>query len=189
MSFFQASKSPFQITRLLDNTCSVNLTTCTPYIASIAANITSSSNCGSEYAARNPTVMLAYKALVAYIPLYQASCLKASTGHYCFSDAVTNMSSPSDSYVYYLGIGEQLPSGSLTCNSCLKNTMGVFESASANRTQPVSGVYEGAAKVINSLCGPGWVNATVPAAVNTAAKGSGSVAALIVGAAAAIWLL
>jgi hypothetical protein len=134
----------------------------------LANNLTSSENCGADYEAQNPTVQAAHTGLIAYEPLYTASCLKnPSTSAYCFADAVTNASSPTDSYVYYLALNQSLPGGSQpTCNSCLQDTMAVFDAAAANRSQPVASTYVAAAQQINVNCGPAFVNASLPAAVS-----------------------
>lgn len=140
---------------------------------SLANNLTTTANCGADYTAQNPTVLAAHTGLIAYKPLYTASCLKnPQTSSYCFADAVTNASSPTDSYVYYLALNTSLPGGSQpTCNACLQSTMAVFDTASANRSQPVASTYVDAAKQINVNCGPGFVNASLPAAVSGASRG------------------
>lgn len=50
----------------------------------------------------------------------------------------------------------------LTCSSCLQQTMGIFDAAAANRSQPVSTVYTQAAQLIDLGCGPAFVNQTSP---------------------------
>lgn len=146
----------------------------------LANNLTTTDNCGADYAAENPTVVAAHTGLIAYKPLYTASCLKnPSTSSYCFADAVTNASSPTDSYVYYLALNTSLPGGSQpTCNSCLQNTMAVFDAAAANRSQPVASTYVAAAQQINVNCGPGFVNASIPAALSLA-PGAGAPSPLL----------
>jgi len=179
-SFFETTKSPYLTTALLDHTCASNVTACTPYLSTLAATLTQPTACGADFAARNPTVMLARNGLIAYAPLYSSSCLKAPSGSYCFADAVTNTTSPTDSYVYYLGLGEELPAGSqMTCSACLRNTMAVLGAAAANRSQPVAAVYEGGARVVNSFCGPAWVNASIPAALSGAAREGGGMAGVL----------
>jgi hypothetical protein len=134
----------------------------------LANNLTTSENCADDYADQNPTVLAAHTGLIAYMPLYTASCLKNPvTSSYCYADAVTNASSPTDSYVYYLALNTSLPGGSQpTCDSCLQNTMAVFDAAAASRSQPVASTYIAAAQQINVNCGPGFVNASLPAAVS-----------------------
>lgn len=131
-------------------------------MSSLAQQLRLDSNCGADYKLQNPMVRQAYAGLVAYAPLYQASCLKDSGNKYCFANAITNTKSPADSYVYYLPLGMPLPGGSqLTCSECLKTTMGYFNAVAGNKSQPVSTDYTQAAQMINMGCGPGFVNQTV----------------------------
>ncbi|KAF7948900.1 hypothetical protein EAE96_008082 [Botrytis aclada] len=174
-SFFQASKSLVRITQTLDASCSANAQSCSTLMSSIASNITSTTACSVDLLAANPLVTQARLGLLAYSTLYTASCLKdPSNGAYCYAQAVTNSSSPTDSYIYYLPLNTSLPGGSQpTCNQCLKNTMAVFESAGAVRTSAIAGTYAQAAGMVNVQCGPGFVNATLPAAaVVTGGAGS-----------------
>ncbi|TGO48637.1 hypothetical protein BCON_0234g00010 [Botryotinia convoluta] len=174
-SFFQASKSLVRITQTLDASCSANAQSCSTLMSSIASNITSTTACSVDLLAANPLVTQARLGLIAYSTLYTASCLKdPSNGAYCYAQAVTNSSSPTDSYIYYLPLNTSLPGGSQpTCNQCLKNTMAVFESAGAVRTSAIAGTYAQAAGMVNVQCGPGFVNASLPAAaVVTGGAGS-----------------
>lgn len=165
-SFFQASKSIVRITQTLDASCSANSQSCSNLMNSIASNITSPNACSTDLTAANPLVTQARLGLLAYSTLYTASCLKDPTnGAYCYAQAVTNTSSPTDSYIYYLPVNVSLPGGSQpTCNSCLKDTMAIFEQAGAVRSSAIAGTYEQAAGMINVQCGPGFVNASLPAA-------------------------
>ncbi|KAF7930855.1 hypothetical protein EAE99_004105 [Botrytis elliptica] len=174
-SFFQASKSLVRITQTLDASCSANAQSCSTLMSSIASNITSTTACSVDLLAANPLVTQARLGLLAYSTLYTASCLKdPSNGAYCYAQAVTNSSSPTDSYIYYLPLNTSLPGGSQpTCNQCLKNTMAIFESAGAVRTSAIAGTYAQAAGMVNVQCGPGFVNASLPAAaVVTGGAGS-----------------
>jgi hypothetical protein len=79
-----------------------------------------------------------------------------------YARAVTNSSSVTDFYPYYLPLGVPLPGGARpTCNDCLQNTMAIFGSAATNGTQPVSQNYNEAADQINVACGPNFVNDNV----------------------------
>lgn len=169
-SFFQAEKSVVRITQVLDATCAASSSTCAPYLSSLAANLTAPANCQADFQARNPTVLQAYTGLLAYLPLYSATCLKnAKTNSYCFADAITNVSSPTDSYVYFLPLNMSLPASSQpTCNSCLQNTMSVFNAAASNRTQAIADTYSAAAQQINVQCGPSFVQGNIPAATSGA---------------------
>lgn len=44
--------------------------------------------------------------------------------------------------------------------------MSIYHSASADRSQFVAPKYEDAARQVNTLCGPNFVNLTLPAAEN-----------------------
>lgn len=179
MSFFSATKSHTSITRTLDATCAVvNEPACTTLLASFASDLRQDSNCGSDYRRQQPLVLSAYNGLVSYSSLYRAGCEKDDKGNYCFANAITNMTSPSDSYPYYLPLGIALPGGSQpTCSDCLKRTMDIFnQAANADKTQqqPLMGDYAAAAQLINVGCGPGFANTTM-AAGKSAGQSSGVV--------------
>ncbi|OBT61378.1 hypothetical protein VE03_09241 [Pseudogymnoascus sp. 23342-1-I1] len=170
-SFFQTLRSPFLTTALLDHSCAAP-TTCGPYLSSLA--FTLNSTCTLDLARANPTATLALTGLLAYPSLRTATCLKSSTGSYCFADAITNSTSDEDAYVYYMGVGQSLPTTTrMTCNECLRDVVGVFGAAAANRTMPVAAVYAAGAAVVNGVCGAGWVNETVPSALTGGAAGGG----------------
>ncbi|KAH7360327.1 hypothetical protein BKA65DRAFT_390686 [Rhexocercosporidium sp. MPI-PUGE-AT-0058] len=170
-SFFQASKSLVRITQTLDFSCAADVTLCTSVLSSFASNITAPSACASDLSSENPLVQQALLGLKAYKPLYSASCLRnPATSAYCFADAITNASNPTDSYIYFLPLNTSLVGGSQpTCDACLQNTMAVFEAASADRTQALASTYVGAASQVNVNCGPQFVNASLAEAVNSAA--------------------
>ncbi|OWO98274.1 hypothetical protein B2J93_9078 [Marssonina coronariae] len=170
-SFFQTSKSRVRITQMLDFSCAANVTQCTAVMSAFAANLTTSAACASDLSARNPLIENARTGLRAYQPLYKASCLRSpSTSAYCFANAITNVSSPSDSYIYFLPLNTSLVGGSKpTCNACLRNTMSIFEASSTDRTQALANTYVPAASQVNMICGPSFVNASLPAALESAA--------------------
>lgn len=184
------------MTNTLTATCSVDFPTCSTLMSDLATALVSTSNCGADYKAQNPLVEQAYDGFLSYVPLYQAGCLKdPSTGNYCFANAITNTTSPTDSYIYYLPLGITFPGGSTpTCDSCLQQTMQVFQTTAGNATQPVSSDYVSAATQIDEGCGPGFVNATVPmtkkgsAAAARNASRAGSMATVIAAAAALLLL-
>jgi hypothetical protein len=85
---------------------------------SFARELMTPSACKSDFDNDSPLVIQALNGLVAYPVAYSASCLRDQEGSYCFANAVSNMSSPTDSYPYYLPVGQELPAGSRpTCNS------------------------------------------------------------------------
>ncbi|KFZ10926.1 hypothetical protein V501_04972 [Pseudogymnoascus sp. VKM F-4519 (FW-2642)] len=170
-AFFQTLRSPFLTTALLDHSCAAPAS-CAPYLSSLAATL--NSTCALDLSRSNPTATMALTGLLAYPSLRTATCLKSPTGSYCFADAITNSTSDEDAYVYYLGVGNELPSTTkMTCNKCLKDVVGVFGAAAANRTAPVAAVYAEGAAVVNGVCGSGWVNETMPNALTGAAGALG----------------
>ena len=82
-AFFDASKSFIRITQTLEATCDANLTTCRNTMGDNARNLVLDANCGTDYKNDNPQVLQAYNGLLAYEPLYQASCLRDDEGSYC----------------------------------------------------------------------------------------------------------
>ncbi|KAK8191290.1 hypothetical protein IWZ00DRAFT_273895 [Phyllosticta capitalensis] len=161
-SFFDDTRSLVRTTQVLDVSCNVDFQQCSSLMNYFATELTKDSNCGADYKAENPTVRQAYNGLVAYAPLYQAGCLKDSEGSYCFANAITNSSNPTDSYPYYLPIGITMPGGSrLTCSSCLRDTIHTFWTYTGNKTQPISNTYAAAASQVNIQCGPHFVNESV----------------------------
>ncbi|ESZ95936.1 hypothetical protein SBOR_3628 [Sclerotinia borealis F-4128] len=172
-SFFQATKSLVRITQTLSASCSASPLTCNNLMTTLAANISTPSTCAPDLLALNPLVTQARLGLLAYSTLYTASCLQdPSSGAYCYAQAVTNASSPTDSYIYYLPLNVSLPdTAQPSCNTCLRNTMKVFEQAGSVRSSAVAGDYVEAAERVNGFCGEGFVNASLPVA--TVLEGGG----------------
>jgi hypothetical protein len=163
-SFFRASRSSKLLSRALDASCGASLAECSPLMAFFASSLLEDSNCGQDFRNENPLVTRAYSGLVAYEPIYRATCLQNSeTRSYCFVDAITNSTSPTDSYPYYAALGSPLPAASRpTCSKCLQDTMGIFAGYATMQSQPLSRTYTGVAEQIDRGCGPDFVNATVP---------------------------
>ena len=147
-------------------------------MSSLAVDLKSSANCGTDLQNENQIVQQAYAGLLAYDLIYRAGCLKQSSltssnssnelssssdeQQYCFADAVTNASSTIASYMYYLPLGISLPSTAPTvCSTCVKNTMAIFAPATGNSTLPISSTYSSAAEVIDKGCGAHFVNASL----------------------------
>ena len=169
-AFFRAEQDPALLRETLDAACDAPFAECTTYLSSIATQLISSSNCGPDYTADNPLVQRAYNGLVAYAPVYRATCLKdAETGQYCFEEAVSiNASSPADPYPYFTALGLSLPTGSRpSCSLCLKQTMDIFQYYAADTNQPLSYAYQGSADEVDAGCGGGFANKTVNAASST----------------------
>ncbi|KUI59558.1 hypothetical protein VP1G_06787 [Cytospora mali] len=166
-SFFDAEKSLVSITQVLDHACQANATQCTNYLADMAKNLTASGNCAADYEAGNPIATEAYLGLLSYPVMYSATCLKdPDTAVYCFGNAVTNRTNPTETYFYSLPLNSSLPGGTIPiCASCLQETMNIYQVATTNRKQPISYTYESAAAQVNLLCGPNFANETLPNAI------------------------
>jgi hypothetical protein len=157
--------------RVLDASCTANVTFCSSYLKTVARNLTSAANCADEYNNGNSVVNMAYQGLMAYETLYSTTCLQdPETSMYCFANAVTNLTTASNVYIYFLPLNMTLP-GSATpgCDWCLQQTMGIFQSSTANRQQSIAWTYQSAARQVNTICGPEFVNDTLPAAVLSSA--------------------
>ncbi|KAH8752573.1 hypothetical protein F5883DRAFT_608322 [Diaporthe sp. PMI_573] len=166
-SFFEAEKSLVSISTVLDHACAANVIRCTDYLATVARNLTDSSNCGQDYQANNPMIREAYLGLISYQVVYSATCMKdPGTAVYCFGNAVTNQTNPTETYFYYLPLNSSLPGGTVPiCAPCLEQTMAIYQVATANRRQPIAETYDSAAEQVNTLCGPSFANTTMPEAI------------------------
>ncbi|KAH6610390.1 hypothetical protein Trco_000410 [Trichoderma cornu-damae] len=168
--FFQAEKSLLSIVRVLDATCRADSDSCAAFLDQAATNLTMGGNCKMELQKNQTLVLQAYRGLLAYKTLYAASCLQdPKSSQYCFANAVTNLDTPSDAYLYFLPYGLALPgSSNPSCSWCTQQTMDIYYSASSDRSHLVAGVYEDAARQVNTLCGPNYVNGTLPPATSEA---------------------
>ncbi|KAK1774519.1 hypothetical protein QBC45DRAFT_35249 [Copromyces sp. CBS 386.78] len=186
-SFFQAQRSLVALTRVLDASCSPNVTFCASYLSSLASSLIAPEACEAEYQAGHTVVRDAYVALIAYAPVYSATCLKdtstqGSEGGYCYANAVMNFTNPSSVYVYHLALNVSLPGSTVpSCGGCLRETMQVYHAAAADRKQPVAGVYVKAAKMVNVVCGVGFVNETLPEEMVLSSSGSSAIVAFSLG--------
>ena len=162
-SFFRAQRSFTLLTQTLDSACSSSLAICSPLMAKLASELLQDANCGQDYRQQNPLVLQAYNGLVAYEPVYRATCLKSSdTGDYCFTDASTNSSNSADFYPYYTAVGLSLPTtANPTCSQCLKDLMGIFAGYATSTIQPLSRTYLGSAQQVDKGCGSGFVSTDV----------------------------
>lgn len=196
-SFFEAEKSLVSISTVLDHACAADRIRCTDYLASVAKNLTDSSNCGQDYQANNPMIREAYLGLISYQVVYSATCLKdPDTAVYCFGNSVTNQTNPTETYFYYLPLNSTLPGGTVPiCAPCLQQTMEIYQVATANRRQPIADTYDSAAEQVNTLCGPNFANTTMPeaivssAGVSTSSRGPSWLLPSTILIMAASWLL
>ncbi|KAH7162564.1 hypothetical protein B0J13DRAFT_13735 [Dactylonectria estremocensis] len=161
--FFNAQKQLLSIVRVLDATCAANVTYCTEFFDAAAANLTAEGNCKKEYNSGNTVVKQFLFGLQAYEMMYQSTCLQdPDDDMYCFANAVTNLTTASNAYFYYLPYNLTLPGSTVpACSWCIQETMAIFHTASADRSQPVSNTYEAAARQVNTICGLDFVNSSL----------------------------
>jgi hypothetical protein len=179
--FFSIQRSKPTLHKLLEKSCSAPISICAATMTDLARQLILDSNCGSDFAARQPLVMQAYNGLLGYEPLAQASCLKTSNytsatdvpsldnndedAEYCFIDALMNKQNPSDPFPYYTAIGMNLPSGPNvpppSCNGCLRTAMGIFAQAAVQSDQPLSMTYMRCAQAVDGACGAGFADTSV----------------------------
>lgn len=157
-SFFRAERSPTLLAQTLDAACNAPLAICSPLMTNIASQLLEASNCGQDFKQQNPLVSQAYAGLIAYEPIYRATCLRdTATGSYCFADAITNATDQADFYPYYTPLGLVMPATAQpTCTQCLKDTMQIFAGYAQDTVQPLSGTYMSCAAQIDNGCGPGF---------------------------------
>lgn len=150
----------------MDATCAANVTYCTEFFDGAAKNLTASENCKQEWDDGDTTVKEFLYGLQAYEMMYQATCLQdPDSDMYCYANAVTNTTTASNAYFYYLPYNLTLPGSTVpSCSWCVQETMAIFHTASADRSQPISNTYEAAARQVNTICGIDFVNSTLPKA-------------------------
>lgn len=121
-------------------------------------------NCGQDFRDQQPLVLQAYNGLIAYEPVYRATCLKVANDQqqYCFSEAVSTSPNPADIYPYFTAVGLNMPAGSKpTCNTCLKQTMQVFAEYAVRKEQPLASTYLACANMIDGNCGANFADVSV----------------------------
>jgi hypothetical protein len=167
-SFFNAQKQITHIVQVLDASCLADVDFCTNYLNDKAEELKKRENCAEEFEVAdgdtNAPIIQVYNGMKAYNAMYKATCLlNREQDMYCFALAVTNTTAFSDAYLYYLPFGNGLPGSSRpSCNQCVSESMDIFHNAASDRTQPVARTYEEAARQINTICGPGFVQAALP---------------------------
>ncbi|KAL2885594.1 C6 transcription factor [Ceratocystis lukuohia] len=161
-SFFSAQRELQSVVSILDTSCDVDFDTCKAYLKQKALDLTGPKNCAEEYRDDASNIMMVYWGLIAYEPLYKATCIRdPETSMYCYANAVTNTSTTGNAYTYFMPLNSSFPAtAEPSCNTCLQKTMAVFQSFTNDASQPVAYNYGPAAKIINNACGQGFVNQT-----------------------------
>ncbi|KAM3440067.1 hypothetical protein MY4824_002322 [Beauveria thailandica] len=180
-SFFEAEKQLVSIVRVLDATCAPDAAQCETFLTQAAKNLLDSSNCKKEYEAGQLQVTEALDGLRAYRVLRAATCLQdPATQNYCFASAVTNVTNPSDIFFYSMPLGLPLPGASTpSCGVCTSQTMAVFHAATGDPNQQITGTYRDAARQVNAICGPGFVNDTATSAAGRAGAAAGDTTTML----------
>ncbi|KAJ5877542.1 hypothetical protein N7455_001007 [Penicillium solitum] len=162
-AFFHTLNSAPATSRILDTSCSADVSQCASIMTALAADLLKTENCGDDYENGNSVVKGTYRDLVAYEPMYRATCLtNPSTKDYCFVDAVSNSTVPDDYSVYLMPLGTPLTSGDVpTCNKCLKATMELFSGWARRDGQSLDSTYLPSAKIVNAHCGDGFASTNI----------------------------
>lgn len=144
-------------------------------MTALAVDLLKPDNCRDDYENGNSVVRGTYRDLVAYEPMYRATCLtNPSTKDYCFVDAASNATAPDDYNVYLMPLGTPLTIGDVpTCNKCLKATMDIFSSWARRDGQSLDSTYLPSAKIINAHCGDGFVSTNITVGAADVRAGAG----------------
>lgn len=173
-SFFHTLTSAAATSHVLDVACAQPVSKCATIMSSLAVEMLQSENCGSDFNAGNGVVQGTYRDLMAYEPMYHATCLtNPHTQDYCLVDAVTNTTTPNDYNVYFMPLGSPLGANRLTCNQCLQATMKIFAHWATVDGQALDTTYLASAKNVNKMCGAGFANAHVTVGSYAVTSGSG----------------
>ncbi|KAL2813624.1 hypothetical protein BDW59DRAFT_154760 [Aspergillus cavernicola] len=164
-SFFHILSSAASTSLVLDIACSADVTSCADTMSSFASDLLDDSNCGQDYEESNPLVTDAYFNMITYEPIYRATCLQnPDTSDYCFVDAVTNTSNPTDYDVYLLPYGSTIDAAPYpTCDACLQATLDIFSQWAEVDGQSLADSYLPTAVAINQRCGSGFANVNITA--------------------------
>ncbi|KAJ5502874.1 hypothetical protein N7463_005748 [Penicillium fimorum] len=175
-AFFHTLNSAPATSRILDTSCSADVTECTSIMKNLAIDLLKPENCGDDFENGNSVVKGTYRDLVAYKPVYHATCLtNPLTQDYCFVDAVSNSTAPDDYDVYLMPLGTPLTVGDVpSCTKCLKATMDLFSEWAKRDGQSLDITYLPSAKIVNAHCGEDFAttNVTVGSADVTAGAGA-----------------
>jgi len=178
-SFFHTLASATATTRVLNTACSQPMSKCASIMTDLAEQMLHRDNCGQDYKSNNSIVQGTYQDLMAYKPMYLATCLtNPTTQNYCFVEAVQNTTAPNDYTLYFMPLGSIVSSGRLTCGQCLQNTMNIFAHWATVDGQALDTTYLPSARIINNVCGAGYVNANVTVGSDIVTSGAGLTAPL-----------
>lgn len=178
-AFFHDLSSATTTSAVLNTTCSKPVAKCQSIMTETAAQLLQQENCGPDYDANNSVVVDTYEAMMAYEPVYKATCMtNPDTDEYCFVDAATNSTNPNDYDVYLVPVGNPLTKGNLTCNECLKSTMKVYSQWATVNNEALDSTYLSSAKIVNDYCGAGFAKTNITAGSDSVSTQTGAGVAL-----------
>jgi hypothetical protein len=156
-------RDPTLLSATLDTACSAPLSICEPAMSELAQQLISEDNCGADFRNEQPLVLQAYNGLLAYEPVYRASCLKTEADdEYCLANALGGSNNSANIYPYFTAVGLAIPSGARpTCNACLKQTMQVFAQYAVRSSSPLSQTYMKCAQIVDGSCGEDYADTTI----------------------------
>ncbi|KAJ5170891.1 uncharacterized protein N7500_003674 [Penicillium coprophilum] len=177
-AFFHTLNSAPATSHILDVSCSANVTECASIMTNLAIDLLKPENCGDDFQNNNSVVKGTYRDLVAYEPMYRATCLtNPSTQDYCFVDAVSNSTAPDDYGVYLMPLGTPLTVGDTpSCTKCLKATMETFSRWAIRDGQSLDDTYLPSAKIVNDHCGDEFATTNITVGSADVTAGAGAVA-------------
>ncbi|KAH8431819.1 uncharacterized protein LDX57_009470 [Aspergillus melleus] len=162
-SFFKTVRSATATSHVLDLSCNVDVDKCSSYMTDLAGRLLEKDACREDYKDGNSIVTDAYTNMVAYEPIYRATCLKSpNTTDYCFVDAATNTNNSADYNVYFIPFDTTITTAPFpTCNKCLQASMDVFADFAQKDGQFLVRSYLPSAEGINSKCGSDFANVNI----------------------------
>ncbi|PLB45156.1 hypothetical protein P170DRAFT_479679 [Aspergillus steynii IBT 23096] len=162
-SFFQTVRSATALSHVLDISCSADADQCSAYMTDLAGRLLKKDACGEDYEEGNTIVTDAYTNMVAYEPIYRATCLKnPKTSDYCFVDAATSSDNSADYGVYFIPFDDAITSAPYpTCNKCLQASMDLFAKFAEKDGQFLVRSYLPSAQGVNSKCGSDFANVNI----------------------------
>lgn len=174
-SYFKVVQSGVQdVESVLDKACSADYGKCQMTMKNYASKILDQSVCKADYDLENPLVRQAYNNFLNYGIVRNTTCLRlADTGQkvtqsanqtYCYTDALFNLNSTSDAYLYLLPFGNNYPkTGDFipSCSACTKRIMSLFHDQTQNNQLLIRNTYTSASSLIAGSCGNDFVNTSV----------------------------
>lgn len=155
---------------VLDKSCSVDYSKCQNVMKNYASKILDQSICKPDYDLENPLVRQAYNNFLNYGVVRNITCLSmedvgendpAANETYCYTDALYNLNSSADAYLYLLPFGNSYPQAENTnpsCSACTNRVMSLLHEQTQNKQLLIASTYTSASSLIAANCGSNFVN-------------------------------